>query len=318
VNAPDAPDAAAVPAAPRRSTSIGDAALAHLRAVIDEPDVAGTRYELLEPVGRGGMGVVWRARDRQLERDVALKVVATPDAESAKLLASWLEREAKVLARLEHPGIVPVHDVGLLADGRVYYAMKLVRGARLDALVKSGLPIPERFRIFARIAEAVAFAHSRHVLHRDLKPANVMVGEFGEVLVLDWGLAHAQPGQRVGTPGFMAPESERGEAADERADVYSLGKLLEALAIPGRPMKAIVGKATAPRAADRYAGAAELAADVEAFQRGAPVSALPESVLVKLERIYRSCRVAIWIVAIYVLVRVALELARRWWFARGG
>ena len=108
---------------------ISDATLAHLRAVVDEPDLSGTRYELVETLGRGGFSTVWRARDRVLERDVALKVLSTPAAAG---VAERLVAEAKILARLDHPGIVPVHDAGTLPDGRVFYAMKLVNGRRLD------------------------------------------------------------------------------------------------------------------------------------------------------------------------------------------
>src|SRR5262249_3937250 len=138
-------------------------------------------------VARGGMGVVYAAQDEMLERRVALKVLDVPDPDGG--LASRLNREARVLARLEHPGIVPVHDVGTLADGRVFYTMKFVEGQRLDKHIQSVLSLPDRLRLFLRICDSVAFAHARGVLHRDLKPANVMIGAFGEVLVMDWGLA---------------------------------------------------------------------------------------------------------------------------------
>jgi predicted Ser/Thr protein kinase len=318
------------PSTPPSSTRIGDAALAHLRAVIDAPDVGGTRYELEEPIGRGGMGVVWRARDRELDREVALKVLSDPEAETAPDFAARLVREAKVLARLEHPGIVPVHDVGMLPDGRAFCAMKLVRGRRLDELARAGLPEVERFRIFTRACEAVAFAHARGVLHRDLKPGNVMVGEFGEVLVLDWGLAKVRAvgaaaapagadgevrGTRVGTPGYMAPEQEQGEVdVDQRADVFSLGVLLGFLwggerAQP-RALRAIVAKSTAPRPADRYPSALELLADVARFQSDEPVSALQEGPLRRLARLYRRYRGVIWLIASYVAFRVGFELWR--------
>ena len=183
--------------------------------------------------------------------------------------ARRLNREARVLALLEHPGIVPVHDVGTLPDGRVFYAMKFIEGQRLDNYIETVPSLPDRLRLFLRICDAVAFAHARGVIHRDLKPANVMVGAFGEVLVMDWGLAKILrdgngeirdmaedpeativevPQQRtsaskelatevtaqgtvLGTPGYMSPEQARGQIAvlDERSDIFSLGALLRFL-----------------------------------------------------------------------------------------
>ncbi len=232
-------------------TSLSDEALARLTAAIGAAEEhGGGRYELLDRLGRGGMGVVWRARDHDLGREVALKLLddaETADPATRADLAERLLREARVLARLEHPGIVPVHDAGLLPDGRVYYAMKRVQGRRLDDEVRAGRPLPALLRIFERLCESVAFAHSQGVLHRDLKPENVMVGAFGEVLVLDWGVARvareaaadaATPGAPrhgltahgtvLGTPGYMAPEQARGEVerVTERADVYALGGVL--------------------------------------------------------------------------------------------
>ena len=166
---------------------LSDKALARLRNGAELPELSGTRYRLLAQVARGGMGVVYAAEDQRLQRRVALKVLEVPGNETD--LANRLMREACVLAGLEHPGIVPVHDAGTLADGRVFYAMKFVEGQRLDRYIESLASIPDRLRLFMSICDAVAFAHARGVLHRDLKPANVMVGPFGEVLVMDWGLA---------------------------------------------------------------------------------------------------------------------------------
>src|SRR5688572_6739582 len=141
-----------------------DAALRHLRHVADLPDLTGTRYELVEPLGRGGMGAVYRVTDRALGRDVAMKVLSgVPDAAAL----ARLDAEARVLAQLEHPGIVPVHDVGTLPDGRLFYVMKLVHGERLDARVDGGDTVSERVRLLMRVADAVAFAHARGIVHRD-------------------------------------------------------------------------------------------------------------------------------------------------------
>jgi serine/threonine protein kinase len=242
---------------------LSDSALRRLQDVADWPDLSGTKYEAVEKIDRGGMGTVYRARDRELERDVALKVLSIPDP--GERAAARVLREARILARLEHPAIVPVHDVGRLPDGRVYYVMKLVRGSRLDVHLRDVRPaLVERLRIFQRICEAVGFAHAQGIVHRDLKPENVMVGPFGEVLVMDWGVAKildeplqapeqvstnfgspdpsAKPepataatvspatthGTVLGTPGYMAPEQARGDAdrVDGRADVYSLGAIL--------------------------------------------------------------------------------------------
>ena len=245
---------------------LSDKALDRLRDAADLPNLAGTRYSLIERVARGGMGVVYAAEDEKLGRRVALKVLDTPDRGAE--MARRLIREAQVLARLEHPGIVPVHEVGTLEDGRVFYTMKFVEGQRLDDYIRSVQSGSDRLRVFLRICDAVAFAHARGVLHRDLKPANVMVGPFGEVLVLDWGLAKIlrdpvtagtesdpeatilhepnQPssggdtteisavtghGTVMGTPGYMSPEQARGhnEHLDERSDIFSLGAMLRFL-----------------------------------------------------------------------------------------
>jgi len=288
---------------------------------------------VLERIGRGGMGAVYRARDVLLKRDVALKVLHV-GADSGDL-AARLTQEARTLARLEHPGIVPVHDVGVLADGRPFYTMKLVHGHPLDDVVR-GSPQADLLRLFIRICEPMAFAHSRGVVHRDVKPQNVMVGEFGEVLVLDWGVSKwaslrdaddaalpAAPaeidtgaGAIVGTRGYMAPEQARGDSAsvDARADVYSLGMLLTHMlslsstrGMP-RPLSAILRKATSVEPSARYSDAADFAKDVLRFLAAERVRAHRENLLEQTLRLYRRHRILVLIVAAYLAVRLALIL----------
>ncbi|HEY8549240.1 MAG TPA: serine/threonine-protein kinase [Vicinamibacterales bacterium] len=279
------------------------------------------------------MGTVYRARDEVLHRDVALKVVGA--VVSSPGLDERLLEEARTLARLEHPGVVPVHDGGMLADGRAFYVMKLVKGTGLQAHFGSLTRLDERLRLFERLCEPLAFAHAHGIVHRDLKPANVMVGGFGEVLVLDWGLS-AQAGstagsERAGTPGFMPPEQQTGGPADPRADVYALGALLAGMltgddpagiadldgalsrAHVAAPLRAICSKAMAASPDDRYADAGELADDVARWRAGLPVRAYREGPLERLGRLYARHRVPILLVAAYLVMRALVA----WYTARG-
>jgi serine/threonine protein kinase len=317
-----------------------------LRVAADTPDLSGTGYVLLDKLGAGGMGGVFRVEDTALGRQVALKMLGIAD--SSGEFGARLLREAKIIAPLEHPGIVPVHDVGTLPDGRVFYTMNLVQGRRLDQRRDELGGVPERLRTFQKICEAVSFTHAHQGLHRDLKPQNNMVVQFGEVLVMDWGLAtvlnaeiSAEPnpprkirlqqedshsdadttdadtahGAVLGTPGYMAPEQARGDgdAVGQRADVYSLGAVLTFLLDDcGRVPKvlfAIGSKTMAEDAQQRYGSVEELANDIAHYLDGLPVSAYPEA----MARLWRwAVKNSAWILLIvaYLVMRALFILWR--------
>src|SRR5262245_1778283 len=284
-----------------------------------EPDLSGTRYELVSVLGRGGMGVVYLARDMTLDREVALKVVDWSVDEASR---ERLAREARILARLEHPGIVPVHDFGQLADGRLFYAMKRVRGDRLDRWLAGHPSLHDRLNVFLRICDGVAFAHAHGVIHRDLKPENVMVGAFGEVLVLDWGVARLEGrsdiagslvaagtshGAIVGTPDYMAPEQARGDATiDGRADVFALGTMLAQMIGDEKPLRAIAAKATCADRTSRYADVPALIDDVTRFLSGLAVGAHSETMAERARRVAGKYRVPIALVLTYLAMRLLL------------
>jgi serine/threonine protein kinase len=316
------------------TTWLSNTVVDHLRVVATWPELPGDRYVIERPIGRGGMGTVYVARDTLLERDVAIKVSNAPVAASG--LDERLREEAQVLARLEHPGIVPVHDAGRLADGRMFYVMKLVHGETLSAHANRLLGEAAVLGVFERVTETIAFAHEAGVIHRDLKPSNVMVGRFGEVLVLDWGVAKAiedaaaAPATRVGTPGFMPPEQARGEATST-SDVFALGALLfwlltngtppparddalralnAAATRPPRRLAAIVLKCLAAEPVDRYSNAAALAADLARYRAGQPVAAHRESALERIGLWFIKYRTFILLVTAYLVMRAMFAFLR--------
>jgi len=286
----------------------------HSDALFDSLGGAAGRYQVLGEIARGGMGIVLKARDTDLGRDLALKVLLDRHRDDQDVIRRFVE-EAQIGGQLQHPGIVPVHELGSLADLRPFFAMRLVKGRTLAALLAErpdragrdspafgrgpagtrrvaagragrGSPdpappategltpahddLPRFLSIFEVVCQTMAYAHARRVIHRDLKPANVMAGSFGEVQVMDWGLAkvlpeggiadeakamakeetavltvrsgsagsgsESQAGSVLGTPAYMAPEQARGdvEQIDERADVFGLGAILCEI-LTGRP-----------------------------------------------------------------------------------
>ncbi|HET9993111.1 MAG TPA: serine/threonine-protein kinase, partial [Kofleriaceae bacterium] len=306
------------------------------------------RFEPRGELGRGGMGRVEDAFDHALGRAVAIKhMLVTSERDLARFA-----REARITARLEHPGIVPVHDAGRGPDGTPYYVMRRIDGRPLAQLV-AGAALADRLALIPNVlaaCDALAFAHARGVVHRDLKPDNILVGPFGETLVIDWGLASdgaiASPDDArtiAGTPGFMAPEQARGEPVDARADVYALGATLfyvlscellyevtptemVTLAASDRPpnwralparvpadLRAILEKALASSPAQRYGDAGALAADLRRFVTGNLVGAYDYGAWARLVRFARRHRVALVVAGLSALALavVAIVSVRR-------
>lgn len=293
----------------------------------------GERYERRGLLGVGGMGRVYAAQDRHLRRDVAIKVASTPE------LTARLAREALITAQLEHPGIVAVYDAGHNADGRPWYTMRLIRGRTLQEQLQRCTGLDDRLGLlghFQDACQAVAYAHNMGIVHRDLKPANIMVGEFGETQVADWGLARpvdsaVESWDRIlttsaatgvaGTPRYMSPEQARGESSGCGADVWGLGVVLyemlsgdKAPEAPGVPpplerldgqvpasLVAVARHCLALDPAERYPDAAALAADFGRYLDGRRVHVHDYTPRELLGRLVRAWRAPLGVAALAIL-----------------
>jgi serine/threonine protein kinase len=250
--------APAVTSSPTLPRSLQTTVLPRVDVVGEQPKIVDkARYELSHRLGEGGVGEVLKARDHDIDRDVAIKRLRPEMLASGTALLRFAE-EVRTVGRLEHPNIVPIHDVGVHPNGEYFFVMKYVHGETLEAIIDkliAGDPkvlalynFERRVEIMMGVLEAIAYAHSQQIIHRDIKPANIMIGPYGEVMVMDWGLARAmhgaepvtatqdsspdasgsrklfetQLGTLLGTPAYMSPEQARGEELDERSDVYSL------------------------------------------------------------------------------------------------
>ena len=304
----------------------------------DTPMVEG-RYVLDREIAGGGMGRIFEGRDRLLGRTVAIKT--TRDARGAERF----EQEVRLAARLQHPGIVTVYDAGFLPTGEPFLVMKRVLGRSLDRVIADADSLEERLALLPSLTAAVdalAYAHDQGVIHRDLKPSNIIVGAFGETVVVDFGLAKevsaveavesselhggggpgiTQEGTVMGTPAYMAPEQAAGESVDTRADVYALGAVIHQMLTGQAPapnvtlrsleprlpaeLVAIVSKAMALDKRARYPSAFELAEDLKRFQTGGLVAAHRYSPLARVARVARRQR---WLVGLVIAVGALLAL----------
>ncbi len=310
-------------------------------------------YEVLEEIGAGGMGVVYRARQKSLDRLVALKWFRAGRAADAADLERF-RNEARTVADLDHPHIVPVYEVAE-HDGQLFFSMKLVAGVSLDRQLGTFAADPRAAaRLVATVARAVDHAHQRGVLHRDLKPSNILLDEAGLPHVTDFGLAKrvaddsglTQTGQLVGTPSYMAPEQAAGQrqALTTAADVYGLGAVLYAL-LTGRPpchgatvletleqvkgrdpepprrvngrvprdLETICLKCLAKDPRKRYGGAAALADDLERFLSGEPIQARPAGWWERLVKWVRRRPVLATLLAVSLTALVGLVAASTWY-----
>jgi hypothetical protein len=299
------------------------------------------RFRVEHVLGMGSTGEVYSVHDAELDRRIAVKVLNPEACAEGEAVRRFLH-EARLTASLQHPNVLPVHDIDVTADGRPYFSMDHVRGRTLESAFsdpehpfsrRDAARINSLVKIFIDVGNAVAFAHHRGIVHQDLKPDNILIGDFGEVLVLDWGSAsrhNGADGGVFGTPLYMSPEQARGATVDARSDIYCFGACLfqalthryptwsddpdefwrrkkvgeitpptpaERAEVPA-PLLAIALKAIAADPADRYQRLLDLVRDLEAFQGGLAVTAYRDTLGAALARWYRRHLVPVWITAV--------------------
>jgi len=282
---------------------------------LEELAASFPQHEIVRVLGRGGMGMVYLARHRRHDRLEALKILPPRYGSDAEFAARF-EREARALARLNHPNIVAVYDAGQTAEGRLYFTMEYVEGKNLAELIREGAPL-NALALGEQMCAALTYAHGEGIVHRDIKPANVLVDALGRVKVADFGLARmvgvgvggtelTSTGVAMGTMGYMAPEQMRGEAVDHRADLFALGAIFYEMLCRDRPVgvfdppsrrigcdprwDTIVSRAMQPASARRYADATEMRAALAALE-AAPPSTRPAR---------RSLAALMWLAALVV------------------
>ncbi|HSR70609.1 MAG TPA: protein kinase [Acidobacteriota bacterium] len=200
------------------------------------------RYQILERLGKGGMGVIYKAHDSQLDRVVAVKTIL-PEFLASDEVKERLVREAQAAARLQHPNVVTIYDIGEAEDGRLYFAMEYVRGRSLREIIPQRLPLERRLEIMADICKALGFAHRHGIVHRDVKPTNVLLADDGTVKLFDFGIAHlagsslTRTGVAIGTPEYMSPEMVEGGELDARSDIFSCGVMLYEMLTRNNPFR---------------------------------------------------------------------------------
>lgn len=282
-----------------------------LDLAMENPPNPDQRYQLGSEIGAGGMGRVFESQDLALGRSVAIKMVRNP----SPALVARFRSEVAIASMLQHPSIIPVYDAGTFSEGSAFCVMRLVKGDSLAQAIDARKTVAARIGLVPAIiqaADAIAYAHSRDIIHRDLKPPNILLGQFGETVVLDWGLAKklgdknetlqaaadslpgvTEHGQVLGTRGYMAPEQEQGRPADKRSDVFALGMILKQIIFGVLPsaatsislrkvpkdLVAICERATQSDPNKRYTDGQEFADDLKRFETGQLVSAQTYSTL---------------------------------------